>query len=391
MIRLAIFLTVFLSIYTAMHALVYRGLRPVMSPRPRSRYTTLAFMALMIISPVLVRALEYIRQEEIARLLALISYSWMGFVFITFAGFVAVFAWDLLLRPLSRFHPGASEYTLHGSRCAVLVPTLAILLCIYGFFEANQLKTETIIIQTDKLPAETKPIHIVQISDLHLGLINRHAKLEQIITRIEQLHPDLLVATGDIVDARINHLTGLAEIFARLSPPLGKYAITGNHEYYSGLEQAVEFLERSGFTILRNQAVTIGPLILAGVDDPAGGIVANEATLVKTADLCLFTILLKHRPLVTAAGEEFFELQLSGHAHRGQIAPFNLVTALEYPMQNGLYSLPTGTRLYASRGTGTWGPPIRVFSPPEITLIKLIPYRAKSALGGSLSAPIVAE
>ncbi len=374
MIRLAIFLTVFLSIYAAMHVLVYRGIRPVLTPRPRSRWTTLAFMTLMIISPVLVRVLERSRLEDVARMLAFISYTWMAFVFITFAGFVAVFAWDLLLRPLTRLHRGASEYYLHGARCAVLVPALAMLLCIYGLFEANQLKTETITIKTDKLQADAKPIRIAQISDLHLGLINRHAKLDQIITQIEQLQPDLLVATGDIVDARVNQLAGLAEIFARVSPPLGKYAITGNHEYYSGLEQALEFLKRSGFTVLRNQAVKVGPLILAGVDDPTGGFIADEATLIKTADLCHFTILLKHRPLVTPAAEEFFVLQLSGHAHRGQIVPFNLVTALEYPMQNGLYRLATGTRLYASRGAGTWGPPIRVFSPPEITLFELAPY-----------------
>jgi predicted MPP superfamily phosphohydrolase len=374
MIRLAIFLTVFLSIYAAMHALVYRGIRPVLTPRPRSRRTTLSFMALMVISPILIRGLEQLRLEEGARLLAFISYSWMALVFLSFAGFVAVFAWDLLLRPLARLHRGAAEYYLHGARCAVLVPTLAMLLCTYGFFEANYLKTETLIINTDKLPAESKPIRIVQISDLHLGLIHRHAKLEQIITQIELLQPDLLVATGDIVDARVDQLAGLAEIFARLSPPLGKYAITGNHEYYSGLEQALEFLERSGFTVLHNQAVKVGPLILAGVDDPAGGLIADEATLIETADLCQFTILLKHRPLVTPAAEEFFELQLSGHTHRGQIVPFNLVTALEYPMQNGLYRLATGTRLYASRGTGTWGPPVRIFSPPEITLIELAPY-----------------
>ncbi|WP_432821954.1 metallophosphoesterase [Trichloromonas sp.] len=377
MIRLAIFLTVFLAIYAAMHALVYRGIRPVLTPRPRSRWATLIFMGLMVISPVLVRGLERVGLEAGARTLAFVSYTWMAFAFISFAGFVAVFAWDLLLRPLGRLHGGFSECALHGPRCAVLVPALALLLCIYGSFEANQLQVETIRIETDKLPSDAKPLRIVQLSDLHLGLIHRHAKLEQVVTQIERLQPDLLVATGDIVDARVEHLAGLAEIFARLTPPLGKYAITGNHEYYAGLEQALAFLQRSGFTMLRNRAVSVGPLTLAGVDDPAGGVLADEAALVNPADRCRFTLLLKHRPLV-AAGENLFDLQLSGHAHRGQIVPFNLVTALEYPMQNGLYRLPTGTRLYASRGTGTWGPPVRIFSPPEITLFELAPYRPNS-------------
>ena len=374
MIRLAIFLTVFLSLYGAMHVLVYRGIRPILTPRPRSRWTTLAFMTLMVISPVLVSVLERIELETGARMLALIGYSWMALVFISFAGFVVVFAWDLLLRPLGRLHRGLTEYSLHGPRCAVLVPALAVLLCIHGSFEANQLQVETIHIKTDKLPVEAKPLRIVQISDLHLGLIHRNAMLDRVITQVEQLQPDLLVATGDMVDGRIDHLAGLAEIFSRVSPPLGKYAITGNHEYYAGLDQALRFLQRSGFTLLRNRAISVGPLIVAGVDDPAGGHPGDEAALIKPTDRCHFTLLLKHRPLVSAAAEEFFDLQLSGHAHRGQIFPFNLVTALEYPMQNGLYRLATGTRLYVSRGAGTWGPPVRVFSPPEITLIELTPY-----------------
>jgi predicted MPP superfamily phosphohydrolase len=374
MIRLATFLTVFLSLYAAMHVLVYRGIRPILTPHHRSRRGILAFMTLMVISPVLVSALERIGLESGARMMAFIGYPWMAFAFITFAAFVVVFLWDLLLPLLTRLRKGLAECSLHGPRSAVLVPGLALLLCLYGAFEANQLQVERIHIHTDKLEPGTSPLRIVQISDLHLGLINRHVLLDRIVTRIEQLEPDLLVATGDLVDGRIGQLAGLTEIFSRVSPPLGKWAITGNHEYYAGLEQALRFLRDSGFSLLRNRAVKLGPLIVAGVDDPAGGLLADEAALIQPADRCHFTILLKHRPLVTPAGEEFFDLQLSGHAHRGQIFPFNLVTALEYPMQNGLYRLATGTRLYTSRGAGTWGPPVRVFSPPEITLIELAPY-----------------
>ena len=83
-------------------------------------------------------------------------------------------------------------------------------------------------------------------------------------------------------------------------------------------------------------------------------------------------MLLKHRPLIDKKAAGLFDLQLSGHAHRGQIFPFNLLTAFEYPLQNGLYDLPDGGWLYTSRGTGSWGPPMRILSPPEITLFEIV-------------------
>jgi predicted MPP superfamily phosphohydrolase len=90
-------------------------------------------------------------------------------------------------------------------------------------------------------------------------------------------------------------------------------------------------------------------------------------------DRGLFTLLLKHRPRLNRQALGLFDLQVSGHAHRGQIFPFNLLTALEYPLQDGLYPLDGGGHLYASRGTGTWGPPMRILSPPEITLFEIVP------------------
>jgi predicted MPP superfamily phosphohydrolase len=149
--------------------------------------------------------------------------------------------------------------------------------------------------------------------------------------------------------------------------------VTGNHEYYAGLDQSLAFLERSGFRLLRGETVTVGDRItLAGVDDPTGGSAPDEAALLKKEPRTRFTVLLKHRPRVNSEAVSLFDLQLSGHAHRGQIFPFNLLTGLEYPMQNGLYELPGNGYLYTSRGTGTWGPPMRILSPPEMTLFEIV-------------------
>jgi hypothetical protein len=159
----------------------------------------------------------------------------------------------------------------------------------------------------------------------------------------------------------------------QIRPRLGKYAVTGNHEFYAGLAQALETIERSGFRVLRGEGVTLdGVVNIVGVDDPTGGNTIDEASLLGSIQNGIFTLYLKHRPEVLEESCGLFDLQLSGHAHRGQIFPFRFLTGMVYPMQNGLYDLASGSKLYTSRGSGTWGPPIRVLSPPEITIIELV-------------------
>jgi len=369
---MSLFLLIFLAIYTGMHALVFWGIHPLLKGHPALPTLTCLWMGLMLVAPLLVHLLDRAGHELAARSLAWIGYSWMGALFLAFALFALLGLWDLLALVTSRLL-AAGLPALHGPATALLVVLVVIAGSFYGLFEANDLRVETVHIRTPKLPAGTPPIRIAQVSDLHLGLIHREEALAPIIARLQQLQPDLLVATGDIVDAQINHLAELVELWQQLETPLGKYAVTGNHEYYAGLNQALDFLTRSGFVILRDQNCKVGDwLKLVGVDDPARGGAPDE-TAALGAGSERFTLLLKHRPRFTAASTGRFDLQLSGHAHRGQIFPFNLLTGLEYPMQDGLYTLAASQRLYTSRGTGTWGPPMRILSPPEITLIEIAP------------------
>lgn len=370
---LILFLLTFLSIYAGMHALVFWGMHPLLSGHPALPSLTAAWMGLMIVAPVLVRLLDQAGYSAPARVLAWVGYSWMGFLFLAFSAFVLVALWHLLALLVAKVLPGLPLLTLHRPAAAAAVLLLVLAAGLYGFFEADQLRVETVRITTDKLPEDVPVLRIVQVSDLHLGLIHREESLAPIISAIEGLQPDLLVATGDMVDAQMAHLDGMSELWQRITPPLGKFAVTGNHEYYAGLEQALQFLSRSGFTVLRNQAETIrDTLTLVGVDDPAGPIGPDETPILQANRSGLFTLLLKHRPRFNERAAGLFDLQLSGHAHRGQIFPFNYLTGLEYPMQDGLYPLSGGSRLYASRGTGTWGPPMRVLSPPEVTLFEIV-------------------
>jgi predicted MPP superfamily phosphohydrolase len=225
-------------------------------------------------------------------------------------------------------------------------------------------------------------LRILQLSDVHLGLIERGRRLDKILGFINQLHPDLILSTGDLVDGCGDHLNHLYERLAAVRPPLGKFAVTGNHEFYVGIDKSVEFHRLAGFRLLRGEAVDVagGRLRLAGVDDPTemrfslnalGKGRTSEPALLGDHHNGAFTILLKHQPAVLPASVGKFDLMLSGHTHRGQIFPFSLVVRIFFARLAGTYDLGQGSLLHVSRGTGTWGPPMRLFAPPEVTLITI--------------------
>ena len=372
-----LFVLTFLAIYTAMHALVFWGMHPLLAGHPALPSLAWIWMGAMIVAPLIVRLLDHSGHELAARGLAWIGYSWMGFAFIAFSLCTLLGLWEILAWLLPKISSGLPRLSIHGAISAGVILLITLATGLYGLHEANDLQVDEVRLASAKLPPGTKPLRIVQISDLHLGLIHREEALAPIISRLQQLQPDLLLATGDIVDAQINHLDGLSDLWKRLDPPLGKFVVTGNHEVYAGLEQSLDFLSRSGFVVLRNRTETVGDrLTLVGVDDPATGHAGDEASLLKDVPADRFTILMKHRPRIAEAAAELFDLQLSGHTHRGQIYPFNYLTGLEYPLQNGLYRAGSSSHLYTSRGTGTWGPPMRVLSPPEITLFEISPEAA---------------
>ena len=127
------------------------------------------------------------------------------------------------------------------------------------------------MLQTAKITRDIGRVRIVQISDVHLGLIVGQDRLAKILACVTAAHPDLLVSTGDLVDGQLNELAGLAEQIRQVKTPLGKYAVTGNHEIYAGSGTALKFTQDAGFTVLRGRGLTVpGVLNLAGVDDHDG-------------------------------------------------------------------------------------------------------------------------
>jgi predicted MPP superfamily phosphohydrolase len=378
-----LFLVSFFVLYGGMHLYAFLKAKAALSLGAATGVSLAIFMALMIAAPFIVRFFERSGMEHPARVTACIGYAWLGVLFL-FSSYLFAFDIYRVLISAGRLltHKDLSFLILPVRTAFFLPLVLSLLTSLYGYFEARDIRTEHVEIKTQKVPPEVGRLRIVQISDVHLGLIVREERLKRIIAIVKKADPDILVATGDLVDGDVCRLNGLSDMLKEINPKAGKYAITGNHEFYAGLEQAKCFIRDSGFTLLRGESVS-GIINIAGVDDPAGERLGlsrkvNERDLLSGFPKEKFTLLLKHRPLIDPSAVGLFDLQLSGHVHKGQIFPFTILTWLYYPVLSGFANVGDGSYLYESRGAGTWGPPIRVLAPPEVAVIDLV-YAGPSA------------
>ena len=393
---MSLFLLTFFLLYSCLHLYTFFKIRGGLSFGPLTAVALTAFMAVMVSAPVLVRVSERHGFDVAARLLSYIGYTWMGLVFIFFCLSVAIDLYRLFLYTGGLIIQRDLSYIIPTPRVTLIMATMVTLtIASLGYFEARNIRNDTVVIKTPKLPEEIGTLTIAQISDVHLGLIVREDRLRRIVKKVNEAQPDILVSTGDLVDGQIDNLAGLAEILKTVHPKHGKFAVTGNHEFYAGLDQALDFIQEAGFRVLRGEALTVAGIVnIVGIDYPTGrhvgmGRDVGETELLQRLPRDKFTILLKHQPVVDDSALGLFDLQLSGHTHKGQIFPFSLITRLFFPRHAGLFALSDNHFLYVNRGSGTWGPPIRFLAPPEVTVIKLIPGdkkapRGKTAIPSSL-------
>jgi len=384
------FLLIFFLLYGGLHGYAFWKIKSAFSPGPVVLMLLTAVMAFMIVAPILIRVSERQGLEWTARTLSHVGYTWMGVLFLFFSFSLMFDACRLLLSPAGWVSKVEVVPFLLSARSAFFFPLiLALGVFINGWFDARNIRLESLTIKTDKISPETGRLRLVQISDVHIGLMNGSDFLSRVLRVVREAKPDLLLSTGDLVDGQLNSMEKVLPLLQDIRPRLGKYAVTGNHEFYAGISDASEFTRKAGFEMLRGKGVTVGGVInIAGVDDPAGRAVGRhrsigEAELLETLPVQHFTLLLKHQPLVDRNALDRFDLQLSGHTHKGQIFPFSLITRLYFPLHAGSFQLSGRSRLHVSRGTGTWGPPIRFLSPPEVTVIDLVPTQdpAKSFEG----------
>jgi len=340
----------------------------------------------MMLLPMLLHRLEGRLGLLAGRVLAGSGWTWLALVFWAFCAFLGLDLWNVIATAVSLLHPPVAGWRLSPRAAAVAVLVLLPLLSAWGWIEGGIVRLRTVVVESDRLPAGMAPLRLVQIADMHIGRTSRPAVWRRVLTLIRAAQPDVLVSTGDLVDAGDGFVgTWLGEMSAA-RPPLGKYAVLGNHEVYAGIPRSLDALAAAGFVVLRGETVSLGPDVrLAGVDDPAGARGQGTAGTAEAALLPVrrsgpFTVLLKHQPAASAAARNRCDLQLSGHTHGGQIFPFGWFVRLVHPYPHGrLVTFPEGLRLYVSRGTGTWGPPFRVFAPAEVTLFILRPAGTAAA------------
>jgi len=277
--------------------------------------------------------------------------------------------------------PAPSAALLRAS--ALAVAGLAFGATLLGLYNARRTPTvRRVNVPIAGLPPALDGFSIAQLSDLHVGPTIRGDFVARVVERVNGLGADLIAVTGDVVDGRVAELAGHTAPLGRLGARHGVYAVTGNHEYYSGAREWIAEFERLGMRVLQNRHVVVehdgARLVVAGVTDASAGTFdpserSDPARALRGAPADAGAkVLLAHQPRsAEAAAQAGFHLQLSGHTHGGQFWPWNLFVPLQQPYTAGL-ARHGSLWVYTSRGTGYWGPPKRIGAPSEIGLLRLV-------------------
>ena len=303
-----------------------------------------------------------------------------------------LFAWALIgtVLRLALFLAGVPEPA--ASRTAALtVAGTSTVLVLWGYVEAMRVpRIRRVDVRLPRLGAGLDGLRVVLLTDTHYGPIDRARWSARVVAAVNALDPDLVCHTGDIADGSVARRRAQAAPLGEVRASLARAYVTGNHEYFGEAEGWLGHMRDLGWEPLHNRHIVVdrggARLVVAGVDDITAassghpGHREDHATALAGADPALPVLLLAHQPKqVGAAVAHGVDLQLSGHTHGGQIWPFHYLVRLDQPTVRGLSRHGARTQLYTSRGTGFWGPPLRVFAPSEITLLTL---RAGSGVGG---------
>lgn len=377
--RVLFFVTTMVTVTVGLHRYLWvRLARDPAWPVGAQRLVAFVLVAL-VLATVATMVLVRTASRETLMPLAWVAYTWMGLLFFL----VASLAVGDLLRMLAPKAVDEERRVFVARALASLAGLVAI--GAVGKGMANMRAPVSLVRVPVTLPRlrGSRAWRIAQLSDVHVGPTIGKEFIEQIVDRVNAERPDVVVITGDLVDGSVESLAEHVAPLARLAAPEGVYFITGNHEYYSGAVAWCAHLETLGVRVLRNGSCAIGGeegFTLAGVDDwtahqfarVAPGHAHDLEGALRDAHPERPVVLLAHQPKsVREATARGVDLQLSGHTHGGQLFPFNYLVRLQQPFVAGLARVNERTQIYVSRGTGYWGPPMRLGAPAEITLLTL--------------------
>jgi predicted MPP superfamily phosphohydrolase len=385
MSRFLIFIGVVLTIIVGIHYFLWiRLARDTQLPAP---WPTLAGLALALLALSMPLAMLLGRTwPAVGRVLAWPAFVWMGLMFLLLVALASidllqVLAW-VVRRSLSDPPLDPARRTAMARLAAWTVAAVSGGLGVVAIRAARgPIAVRNVNVSLRRLPKTHHGLRLVQITDVHVGPTIGRDFVADIVGRVNALDPDIVAITGDLVDGRVEELRAAVSPLADLRARHGVFFVTGNHEYFSGADAWLAELPRLGIRVLRNERVSIGEgadsFDLAGVDDhsasnyggPSHGQALERA--LGGRDRARELVLLAHQP------RSFFDaapfgvgLQLSGHTHGGQMWPFSFVVRLAQPFVAGLHRRGD-SQIYVSRGTGYWGPPMRLAAPAEITHLVL--------------------
>lgn len=360
-----LFIAAFLTLYGLINFYCFRLVNKAFILNKVIYIILSAFMSFMTISPILVSFLMRKSYDKYLAFLASFTYDYLGFITLLFSS--SIFFRILVLIFTKKGHDAFYNFSF-----SIFI---SICLAIYGFYEANSITIERITIKDKKI---TKPVKVAFLSDLHQGHMIKDSFVKKIIEILNMEKIDLLLLGGDILELGADRLSINSKEWKNFNPPFGKIAVSGNHEFYFGYEKSKQIYNIMGAKFIDNQSLELESLNIIGLPDEVyetqyGGKIKDIELLKKEVSQNKFTILIKHRPRVVRTSG--IDLQLSGHTHKRQILPFQIVTRLFYPIHSGLYEVRNDYKIYVSRGVGTWGPRMRILSAPEVTIINLLPQQ----------------
>lgn len=383
--------SVALSVLTLMHYYIWRQLvKKTDLPRPWRHVATGVILFLGLSLPAII-IVDRVASTRLPPVVFYGPYIWMGTMFFLFLMLLLPQASRWLVRLYRRRRKERVDFGrrmfLTRSLAGVATVSTVGLSAFSVSAAARQAGVKKVRVNLERWPLRLSGYRIVQITDLHIGLTLDGEFVRRVVEQVNGLSPDLIAITGDLLDGAPEQIQGELVALRELKARDGVYFVTGNHEYYSGVEAWMPVLRGLGLRVLRNERVTLGSekarWDLLGVDDyNAEGMAPGHGSDLKAAlagrDETNETILLAHQPRsVFEAAEADIGLVLSGHTHGGQIWPWNHLVYLQQPYLKGLHLHGPRTQIYVSEGTGYWGPPMRLGTRGEITALEI--HRGRGA------------
>ncbi|HVP35861.1 MAG TPA: metallophosphoesterase [Terriglobales bacterium] len=378
--RFLFFFLIVLTIYGLINYYIFiRGLQAIPHSSNIRMYFPVIFW-FVVLSFILGRIMEGFWASRFSQVLIWVGSFWLG-AMVYFLLIVILLDFLRLLNHWLPLFPSfiTSNYIRAKELTALVSIGIVSIVILTGFINALNPKIRSLNLDIPKKAHGSGTVNLVIVSDIHLGTIVGNSRITRIVNKINQLNPDVVILPGDIVDEDLGPVIrqNLGETLKNIKSKFGVIAITGNHEYIGGVEKACKYLTEHNILVLRDSVMKINDdFYIVGREDRSKkgftGISREPLEeLMAQVDKSYPVILLDHQPIDLSQGVvNGADLQISGHTHHGQIWPLSCITDLIYEVSCG-YKKKGNTQIYVSSGAGTWGPPVRIGTSPEIVNIKL--------------------